>query len=664
MSGCTNGCAVAGCATLDTVPAHVVEAICDHLDEAGLCAVCGSCRRLRSLASSDALWRRRGPLTMPEFVDEVTRPLRVHRLSMGSSSAGARHRLKMLLLGESAVGKTLFAQSVSCGPESVSCGPESASPTALLRMPYIPTICLNIYKGTNVESGESGRGYWVEVDEMGGWGVGGLQRELVIEGFVRSADVVVVCFSVGSPDSLSTLPTFLSMAAAGHRSAVCVLGLQADRRAAAGQGCVGHAEARVACARLRVPFIGEASVLDRQSVEQAYLRALGLAWLEDFFAYEERKRGLRTPPTSPQAPRDRKPVVMPIAATNTSPGPTYGLSPPARAWVAAVPSMNARMRGVNVLQGAAAAAAAGFSVPVPVALPARPLSPQASPLESTKSALRSVSAPAGGLLSLNIKDFFLQGPQTQAARMVLVPHGPFDVCGQLVASAFKSIPRNTETVIVIGPAHRRPSAPCALTAFGALETPAGVVAVDIAANSALIDTALFTTMPERLDREEYSIESLLPFLRVAAPKATALPVLVGDCNTELSRVCGTALATIARSRNTVIVVSCDLAHWGAMYRWTGVDPRFGTGEAAIRATVSDLDRALIDTICTASPEELSRHPSKSFLCRHNAVTLALHTAKAAGWKLSGSLVAHCVESGPDLTFVGHASIAFHEQRSR
>eukprot|EP00727_Mastigamoeba_balamuthi_P013856 m51a1_g9093 hypothetical protein (716) ;mRNA; f:60676-64940 len=295
--------------------------------------------------------------------------------------------------------------------------------------------------------------------------------------------------------------------------------------------------------------------------------------------------------------------------------------------------------------------------------PAKPLQ-DASPvlLAALPSAGPSPVALAPSPRPCRIRYFMAQGKNPFPARIIVTTHGTLESCGVGIAAAMKALPRIVENVIVIGPCHRRSTALCGVTSFAALESPLGVSAVDTRASAWLRSAGGFDVVPAAYDSEEYSVEAMLPWIQTIAPRAVVTPILVGEATRKSIKERARFLASMARAKNAVIVVTADFGHWGAKYGNTRVDAEFGTGEAAIRSTVAKVGARLADMVMAGQPGAIAKHQARKAICGYQGLVLALYTAKHAGWKLSPVLVSRGVAAGPENnTFHGYAGITFHER---
>jgi AmmeMemoRadiSam system protein B/AmmeMemoRadiSam system protein A len=201
-------------------------------------------------------------------------------------------------------------------------------------------------------------------------------------------------------------------------------------------------------------------------------------------------------------------------------------------------------------------------------------------------------------------------------RALVVPHAGYVYSGAVAGKAFAKLDGdNLRRVILLGPSHHRAYAGGALPARGvaSFSTPLGELMVDQLAVASLRGNVDFKGPPEA-HGPEHSLEMELPFLQIVAPKASIVPVLIGNgTDTEIAHRLAKALAPLLDER-TAVVVSSDFTHHGANYRWTPfAEPDLaaklvGLGEVTA-GRLAEIDPAGFthqvevsgDTVCGARP---------------------------------------------------------------
>lgn len=142
------------------------------------------------------------------------------------------------------------------------------------------------------------------------------------------------------------------------------------------------------------------------------------------------------------------------------------------------------------------------------------------------------------------------------ARGVVSPHAGYVYSGRIAATAFGAFdPSFSGTFIVIGPSHRG-----YLTCASEIpwETPLGMVDVDrelISATEIRVD--------EYSHRNEHSIETQIPFIKLRFPRARIAPVMMGEQELSSARHLAERLLAAVRKtgRDVRVVASSDLSHY-------------------------------------------------------------------------------------------------------
>lgn len=169
------------------------------------------------------------------------------------------------------------------------------------------------------------------------------------------------------------------------------------------------------------------------------------------------------------------------------------------------------------------------------------------------------------------------GPVGEGAPLaVIVPHAGYPFSGETAGRAFAGLRgAPIQRVILLGPSHHLRFAGGALPdpEIVAFATPLGQAGLDLEALERLRRDPAFAG-PATAHGPEHSLEVELPFLRLLAPDARLVPVLVGfETDLALAAAMARSLASLA-GPGTVVVASSDFTHHGSGYRWAPfpVDP--------------------------------------------------------------------------------------------
>jgi AmmeMemoRadiSam system protein B/AmmeMemoRadiSam system protein A len=146
------------------------------------------------------------------------------------------------------------------------------------------------------------------------------------------------------------------------------------------------------------------------------------------------------------------------------------------------------------------------------------------------------------------------------AKAIVAPHAGYIYSGAIAGSAYRSVAHLGDAitrVVLIGPSHRMAFDGIAAPSATGLETPLGVVPVDVAAVAracALPEVRVFDAPFDG----EHALELELPFIQTLFPRASVVPFLTGDASTAaVERL----LDELWGGPETLIVVSSDLSHF-------------------------------------------------------------------------------------------------------
>jgi AmmeMemoRadiSam system protein B/AmmeMemoRadiSam system protein A len=174
---------------------------------------------------------------------------------------------------------------------------------------------------------------------------------------------------------------------------------------------------------------------------------------------------------------------------------------------------------------------------------------------------------------------------------LIVPHAGYIYSGWVAAYAYRQVEGlDYDTVVVIGNTHAGGgTAPIAVWARGAYETPLGAVPVDEEVAAALLAADSRILFDRAGHESEHPVENQIPFLqRVLSGDFKVVPIVLRDGSLEVAEVLSQALVEALADRKALIVASTDLAHWPAYD-----DAR--ASDAAMLAAIETLDpQALLD----------------------------------------------------------------------
>jgi AmmeMemoRadiSam system protein B len=158
---------------------------------------------------------------------------------------------------------------------------------------------------------------------------------------------------------------------------------------------------------------------------------------------------------------------------------------------------------------------------------------------------------------------YLQRGTKRSARTLLAmaPHAGYMYSGQTAGCTFGSS-NLSNTIYLLGPNHTGRGAPISVWSGGSWETPLGAVPIDMHARDQLLASNSFFEADTLAHIGEHSLEVLLPFIQIAAPKARIVPVAIATSNQETLAFAGTVLASaLQQNPDSCIVVSSDMSHY-------------------------------------------------------------------------------------------------------
>lgn len=166
-------------------------------------------------------------------------------------------------------------------------------------------------------------------------------------------------------------------------------------------------------------------------------------------------------------------------------------------------------------------------------------------------------------------------PAREAGRLVALvsPHAGLRYSGPVAAWGYallREVP--PAAIVMVGPSHRVPFAGSAVWTRGAWETPLGPMPIDEALAARLAAAGPGLDGDPRPHLAEHSLEMQLPFLKVVAPGARLVPVLMGDQSRDaVDALAGALGRALAGTADVVLVASSDLSHYHPAPRANALD---------------------------------------------------------------------------------------------
>ncbi len=235
-----------------------------------------------------------------------------------------------------------------------------------------------------------------------------------------------------------------------------------------------------------------------------------------------------------------------------------------------------------------------------------------------------------------LQDAEADGPPPKA---IIAPHAGYIYSGPVAASAYARVALGSERfrrVILLGPAHRIAFRGLAASHADAFATPLGMVPVDTATVTRLVEKFPQVRYLDEAHALEHSLEVHLPFLQIVLDDFTIVPLVVGDAGAvEVDEV----LEATWDGPETLFVISSDLSHYHDY------------------DTARHLDEQTSRAIVALRPEEIGYEDA----CGRNPVSGLLQAARNRGLQARLLDLRNSGDTaGPRDQVVGYGAYVFEE----
>lgn len=170
------------------------------------------------------------------------------------------------------------------------------------------------------------------------------------------------------------------------------------------------------------------------------------------------------------------------------------------------------------------------------------------------------------LLNEQITEFFKKAevkPKENVIALIL-PHAGYAYSGQTAAFGLKTITREYERIVVIGPSHRiHMENVLSLPRVTHYETPLGQIPLDVEFINKLLQYPLFQNVPDA-HKSEHSVQIELPILQHSRKDFKLVPIVAGRCSLKTINKVANILTNLADSE-TLVIASSDFVHFGPNY---------------------------------------------------------------------------------------------------
>ncbi|MBM4160110.1 MAG: AmmeMemoRadiSam system protein B [Ignavibacteria bacterium] len=225
------------------------------------------------------------------------------------------------------------------------------------------------------------------------------------------------------------------------------------------------------------------------------------------------------------------------------------------------------------------------------------------------------------------------------------PHAGYMYSGSTAAAGYKLLQgKSYDAVILVGPSHREFFNGASIYPGDAYRTPLGDVPIHAGVRDELAKESTAVMVSESGHRSEHCLEVQLPFLQRVLGEFSIVPIIIGNQRREFCFTLGSALSTVARTKNVLLVASSDLSHYHPYAEAVNLDKR------AIAFIEAMDDETLMEKLEDEHVEA----------CGGGPVVAVLHAAKHLGANRSQVLF-YCNSgdvTGDRDAVVGYLSAAF------
>ncbi|MFO7665851.1 MAG: AmmeMemoRadiSam system protein B [Desulfobacterales bacterium] len=244
------------------------------------------------------------------------------------------------------------------------------------------------------------------------------------------------------------------------------------------------------------------------------------------------------------------------------------------------------------------------------------------------------------ILTSRAKNTHFTAPSGKSLKALILPHAGYIYSGLTASHASLVLSENRfSKVILMGPDHRVGFAGCAISDSEIYETPLGQVRLHKDVAKLRLQKELFHFIPVS-EKNEHSLEVVLPFLQTYLKKFELIPIIAGSC--DYNKIAEAIDPLI--DEKTLLVASSDLSH-------------FLQYDEAVRR-----DKETINAILNLKKEKLIKRRNSA--CGSTPILIVMSLAGKYGWE---PFLIHYSNSGDTVgdrsRVVGYAAIAFYGEPS-
>jgi len=200
--------------------------------------------------------------------------------------------------------------------------------------------------------------------------------------------------------------------------------------------------------------------------------------------------------------------------------------------------------------------------------------PPGAPAKPAKIVFRSRLAERGWYsadaneLSRQIEGFFQKADIEPIENLIglILPHAGYEFSGQIAAFGVKTIGRNYNRIVIIGPSHYTDMEEVlSVPRVTHYETPLGQIPLDMEFIEKLLKFPIFQYIPSAHEYE-HSVQIELPLLQKRQQNFKLVPIVAGQCSRQTISKAAAILKGLI-DKETLVVASSDFTHYGPRYRY-------------------------------------------------------------------------------------------------
>lgn len=239
----------------------------------------------------------------------------------------------------------------------------------------------------------------------------------------------------------------------------------------------------------------------------------------------------------------------------------------------------------------------------------------------------------------------------------IVPHAGWFFSGKIACNVIKCLkPKGEPDTCIIFGRHLHPGSNNYIMKEGRWATPLGELEIDYVLATKLAEEFPFTIETYSSYEPDNTIELQLPFIKYFFPRTKIVPIGAPPRVSTLEIAQRATEIAKALDRQTIVLGSTDLTHYGYNY---GYVPK-GVGEDAVEWVKDVNDKRVVDLMVEMNGEGVIEESLKNQnACCSGAAGAAIVAARELGAKRGERIVySTSYDIRPDTSFVGYAGVVF------